>query len=72
MYNDQDYPFFLPFHIWTLCNISGVFCNHYFLQMLSNLSRGQHESVYNTGETLTPFGELKEKVVNICAILYVL
>ncbi|KAF8114348.1 hypothetical protein N665_0039s0110 [Sinapis alba] len=26
----------------------GVFCNHYFLQMLANLSRGQHESVYNT------------------------
>ncbi|KAF8112470.1 hypothetical protein N665_0064s0097 [Sinapis alba] len=26
----------------------GVFCNHYFLQTLSNLSRGQHESVYNT------------------------
>ncbi|KAL0704560.1 hypothetical protein Bca4012_070985 [Brassica carinata] len=26
----------------------GIFCNHYFLQMLANLSRGQHESVYNT------------------------
>ncbi|KAF3494350.1 hypothetical protein DY000_02055084 [Brassica cretica] len=26
----------------------GVFCNHYFLQTLANLSRGQHESVYNT------------------------
>ncbi|XP_018441833.1 uncharacterized protein LOC108813701 [Raphanus sativus] len=26
----------------------GVFCNHYFLQMLANISRGQHESVYNT------------------------
>ncbi|KAL1207834.1 hypothetical protein V5N11_014004 [Cardamine amara subsp. amara] len=26
----------------------GVFCNHYFLQMLANLSSGQHESVYNT------------------------
>jgi hypothetical protein len=26
----------------------GVFCNHYFLQMLANISCGQHESVYNT------------------------
>ncbi|KAJ0247805.1 Inter-alpha-trypsin inhibitor heavy chain-like protein [Hirschfeldia incana] len=26
----------------------GVFCNHYFLRTLANLSRGQHESVYNT------------------------
>ncbi|VVB09175.1 unnamed protein product [Arabis nemorensis] len=26
----------------------GIFCNHYFLQMLANLSRGQHELAYNT------------------------
>ena len=47
-----DYLFlFTSSYVNSYAILSGVFCNHYFLQSLANLSRGQHESVYNTGKT---------------------
>lgn len=45
----------------SVCKISG--CSVYFLQMIANISKGQHESVYSTGKTRLFMVTEKEKVI---------
>lgn len=35
--------------------LPGLYCNHYFLQMLAQIGRGYYDAAYDAGEFISPF-----------------